>query len=263
MNSDDVLRDYLEDGPNRGTRMPDGAVRVRALLGDPAVWDEPPAGVLDGVLAKIDAERRAGQGRGSAPVAAGPSDPRQLRAPTQGHPPPRQTPGRHAPGRDDNVRSLSEHRSTRRRLLAVAAAAVLFTGGGVGGWFAASELTQPTEPATTVVALEGGPVQPQASASVAWRQTGSGLAITLDPTGLPPAEPGTFYEAWLKSPDGDLVPIGTFHMRAGDDDKEPVELWSGVDAEDYPIMSVTIQTAGEGTESSKKVVLTGSLLVQR
>ncbi len=258
MNSDDVLRDYLEDGsPNGGSRMPDGAVRVRALLGNQAVWDEPPAGVLEGVLARIDTERRAGSGRGGA-IAAGP---RHVR-PTVEMPP--ASPPQQPPGRDDhNVRSLSEHRTARRRLLAVAAAAVLFTGGGVGGWFAANEMSQPTEKPATVIALKGGPLAPQASASARVRETGSGLAITLDPTGLPPAKPGTFYEAWMKSADGDLVPIGTFHMRAGDNDREPVELWSGVDPADYPTMSVTLQKVGEGPESSKKVVLVGPISVQR
>ena len=171
MNSDDVLRDYLEDGsPNGGSRMPDGAVRVRALLGNQAVWDEPPAGVLEGVLARIDTERRAGSGRGGA-IAAGP---RHVR-PTVEMPP--ASPPQQPPGRDDhNVRSLSEHRTARRRLLAVAAAAVLFTGGGVGGWFAANEMSQPTEKPATVIALKGArwrhrPRPPPAYArpGAAWR----------------------------------------------------------------------------------------------
>ena len=89
-------------------------------------------------------------------------------------------------------------------------------------------------------------VIPGASASATVESTGSGLSISLTVDGLPPAEPGTFYQAWMRG-DDDSVPIGTFHARDGDGS---IELWSGVDVDDYPTMTVTIQQEGAGPESS-------------
>jgi hypothetical protein len=96
---------------------------------------------------------------------------------------------------------------------------------------------------------------PGASGEATVEETGSGLSIALTISGLPPAEPGTFYQAWMKGPGGS-VPIGTFHAREGDG---PIELWSGVDAAAYPTMTVTVQREGAGPESSGEVVLSGDL----
>jgi hypothetical protein len=85
--------------------------------------------------------------------------------------------------------------------------------------------------------------------------TGSGLSISLTIDGLPPAEPGTFYQAWMRGDIGS-IPIGTFHAREGDG---PIELWSGVDVADYPLMTVTIQEEGAGPESSGIVLLRGEI----
>jgi hypothetical protein len=104
-------------------------------------------------------------------------------------------------------------------------------------------------------ALAATDVVPGASGSATVESTGSGLSISLNIEGLPPAEPGTFYQAWMRS-DAGSVPIGTFHAREGDG---PIELWSGVDVADYPTMTVTIQQEGAGTESSGIVVLRGEI----
>ena len=96
---------------------------------------------------------------------------------------------------------------------------------------------------------------PGASGSATVESTGSGLSISLTIEGLPPAEPGTFYQAWMRGDTGS-VPIGTFHAREGDG---PIELWSGVDVADYPTMTVTIQQEGAGPESSGIVVLRGEI----
>jgi hypothetical protein len=98
-------------------------------------------------------------------------------------------------------------------------------------------------------------VVPGAGGSATVETTGSGLSISLTIEGLPPAEPGTFYQAWMRGDIGS-VPIGTFHARQGDG---PIELWSGVDVADYPTMTVTIQREGAGTESSGFVVLRGEI----
>ena len=104
-------------------------------------------------------------------------------------------------------------------------------------------------------ALAGTDVVPGASGAATVESTGSGLSISLTIDGLPPAEPGTFYQAWMRGDDGS-VPIGTFHAREGDG---PIELWSGVDVADYPTMTVTVQQEGAGPESSGIVVLRGEL----
>lgn len=51
------------------------------------------------------------------------------------------------------------------------------------------------------------------------------------------------------------VSAGTFHMRGGDDE---VELWTGVTADEYPLLTVTIQEVGQA-ESSGRVVLKGTI----
>jgi hypothetical protein len=104
-------------------------------------------------------------------------------------------------------------------------------------------------------ALAATDVIPGVSGSATVEQTGSGLSISLSVEGLPPAEPGTFYQAWMRGEAGS-VPIGTFHARESGDS---IELWSGVDVADYPTMTVTIQQEGAGPESSGVVVLRGDL----
>jgi len=63
MTSERWLADYLEQGrPGPGSDAPDAASadaarRLRALLAEPDSWAEPPAGLLDEILAGIDSER--------------------------------------------------------------------------------------------------------------------------------------------------------------------------------------------------------------
>ena len=126
-------------------------------------------------------------------------------------------------------------------VLAVALGAVLVTGDG--------------DDDSESFALAATDVIPDATGSATVESTGSGLSISLTIDGLPPAEPGTFYQAWMRS-ETDSVPIGTFHARGGDG---PIELWSGVEIADYPTMTVTVQEEGAGPESSGIVVLRGDI----
>lgn len=104
-------------------------------------------------------------------------------------------------------------------------------------------------------ALVGTELAPQASGQVEVVETGSGVALSLTVEDLPPAPPGTYYQAWLRGSRG-LVAIGTFHLRGGDD---TIELWSGVGTDRYPTLTVTLQDEGGGQESSGQVVLAGEL----
>ena len=103
--------------------------------------------------------------------------------------------------------------------------------------------------------VAGTELAPDASAVATVDERGSGVAIELDVRGLPPAEPGTYYQGWVKGPEG-LVTVGTFHLRGGDD---TVDLWSGVPLDRYPTLTVTLQDEGGGQESSGRVVLTGEV----
>jgi hypothetical protein len=123
-------------------------------------------------------------------------------------------------------------------LVAGVAAGVLRSGGGGGG---------------REVAIAGTELAPDASATATVEDTPSGVSIALDVHDLSPARPGTYYQAWVKGPSG-AVTIGTFHVREGDD---TVDLWSGVELDRYPTLTVTVQQEGQGAESSGRVVLSG------
>ena len=66
--------------------------------------------------------------------------------------------------------------------------------------------------------MAGTDLASAASATGQIDDTDSGLEITLNIQGLPPAPDGYFYEAWMRTAnddDPDLTAIGTFHMRGG------------------------------------------------
>jgi len=140
--------------------------------------------------------------------------------------------------------------SAQRRLILSAAAGLVILAGALGVLLRAGG-----DGDGRSVEVAGTELAPEASAVARVEETGSGVAIELDVSGLPPAEPGTYYQAWMKGPDG-LVTVGTFHLRGGDDS---VELWSGVPPDRYPTLTVTLQQEGAGQESSGRVVLSGDI----
>lgn len=121
--------------------------------------------------------------------------------------------------------------------------------------------------AVLVFVLFGGLGEEGAEPGVFFAVTGEGVSgraevgaaeagwwIRIDMEGLAPAPDGTYYEGWLT--DGaDVVSVGTFHMRDG----ENVVLWSGVPMIDYPEFSVTHEVIAEGPGPSGVVVATGQL----
>jgi Anti-sigma-K factor rskA len=217
--NEDEFADFLDNGSRasgpRDESARDTATRFRDLLADDAVWAEPSPTGVDDLLAAIQTESAA-----TVPPAVPAARPR---VPSRG----------------------------RRRLLLVAAAAGIVAVAGVVG-----VLVRSADDGTGQdFAVAGTQLAPDASGVATVEETGSGVAIELDVSGLPPAEPGTYYQAWVKGPDG-LVTVGTFHMRGGDDH---VELWSGVPLERYPTLTVTLQEEGAGQESSGQVVLSGEV----
>lgn len=103
--------------------------------------------------------------------------------------------------------------------------------------------------------LEATALAADATAVAMIESTPSGDAITLTVRGLAPAPAGSFYQAWVRGDRG-LVSVGTFHMRGGDGE---VELWSGVDVADYPVLSVTLEPEDGDQTSSGQAVLVGPI----
>ncbi len=136
-------------------------------------------------------------------------------------------------------------RRIRYSLMAVAAAVVLLAGVTI-----AVQVTQ-DQPVQYAASLTGTQLAPDAAANVTMTQTDSGWKIELHATGLPRRTDGEFYEAWLKSDAGLLVPIGTFNE--GTD----VTLWSGVGPSAFPTLTVTTEVADDNQASSGQVVLIG------
>jgi hypothetical protein len=136
-------------------------------------------------------------------------------------------------------------RRIRYSLVAAAAAVVVAVGLTVG-----VQVTR-DEPAQFAASLTGTRLAPDAAGNVTLTKTRSGWKIELHATGLPRRTNGNFYEAWLKSDAGSLVPIGTFNE--GTD----VTLWSGVRPSTFPTLTVTKEVADGNQASSGQVVLTG------
>jgi Anti-sigma-K factor rskA len=217
--NEDEFADFLDNGSRAAgphdESTRDTAVRFRDLLADDAVWAEPSPTGVDDLLAAIEAE--SGGSVPAAPVA-------RPRAPSRGR--------------------------SRRLMLVAAAAGIVVVAGLVGILVRSADDSRGRD-----FAVAGTELAPAASGVATVEETGSGVAIELDVSGLPPAEPGTYYQAWVKGPGG-LVTVGTFHMRGGDD---RIELWSGVPLDDYPTLTVTLQEEGAGQESSGRVVLSGDV----
>lgn len=145
----------------------------------------------------------------------------------------------------EEARAGRRVRRIRYSLVAAAAAVVVAVGLTVG-----LQATR-DEPVQFAASMTGTRLAPDAAANVTLTKTTNGWKIELHATGLPRRTNGEFYEAWLKSEAGLLVPIGTFNE--GTD----VTLWSGVRPSTFPTLTVTKEVADGNQASSGQVVLTG------
>ena len=100
-------------------------------------------------------------------------------------------------------------------------------------------------------ALEPTRLAPGARGEATLTKTSSGWRINLDATGLPRLVGDRFYEAWLRSSSGVLVPIGTFN------EPRDVTLWAGVSPANYKVLTVTREQADGNEASSGEKVLVG------
>ena len=102
-------------------------------------------------------------------------------------------------------------------------------------------------------ALAATKLAPRANGRATLTKTPSGWRIELSATGLPRREGRLFYEAWLRNPQGVLVPIGTFN------DGRSVTLWAGVSPKDFSTLTVTREQADGDQASSGEKVLAGTV----
>ena len=145
---------------------------------------------------------------------------------------------------DDGPRRRS--RTIRYALVGGVAAVLLAVGLTIG------VTTRHQDPPLQYAAsLSGTQLAPDATGEVTLTKTAGGWKIQLDATNLPRRDNGAYYEAWLKSDAGVLVPVGTFN--------EPVDvvLWSGVPPTSHPLFTVTRQLANGDPASTGQVVLAG------
>jgi hypothetical protein len=102
-------------------------------------------------------------------------------------------------------------------------------------------------------ALAATELAPGARGDATLTKTSSGWRIELDAAGLPRLAGGRFYEAWLRSGAGVLVPIGTFN------EGRNVMLWAGVSPKAFPTLTVTREQADGDQASSGEKVLVGTV----
>jgi Anti-sigma-K factor rskA, C-terminal len=265
--NEDELADRLETGGHRlgaegATRQPGD--ELVELLADAATWAEPEPGGADALLAAIRAERgedvdllpgRADTGPWSAAHGRAGAVDGAARS------------GAYGAGAVDGVPRRAAHRSADRAgavesapgrrtpwhwPAAAAAALILVVGAAALLLVPDDEERRPHGEAFNIAGTE---LAPEASAVATVDPQPAGVAIVLDVRGLPPADPGTYYQAWVEGGAG-KVTVGTFHMRGGDG---WIYLWSGVEAERYPMLRVTLEHEGDGEQASDQVVLVGAI----
>ncbi len=191
---------------------------LRGILADPALWVEPDPALEDRVIAALTdaADARSDVAPPAQPAAGGPVAQRWSRR-------------------------------IRYTVLGVAAAVVL-----AAIAVTISLTTTEKHPVEFAASLAGTDLAPSASGRATLTRTTSGWKIVVKATGLPRRDNGTYYEAWLKSAAGVLVPIGTFNQA------DDVTLWSGVPPSSHPTLTVTRQLANGVPASSGQVVLVGA-----
>jgi Anti-sigma-K factor rskA len=210
------------------------------LLAADAVWAEPDPQLRERIVLAVLAE--AGRDAAGAESA-------QVGSPAAGAEDTRTGATRISPPKPAAETELSRRRRLRQwRYALLGAAAVVLLGVGLivftgrGG----------SHPTRFAASLTGTQLAAGATGSATLTQTVGGWRIQLHATGLPRRDGNEYYEAWLKSTGGVLVPIGTFN------EPRDVTLWSGVAPTGYPSITVTQQRADAGPASSKRVVLSGT-----
>ncbi|MEM7321717.1 MAG: anti-sigma factor [Actinomycetota bacterium] len=223
--------------------------RLDALLESPELWDQPDQADEEAIVAAILAEA---PGRAERPDPVDPitgTPQRTTDSKTDS------TAGSTADSKTDstadNVVSITAGRRWFNPALSAAAGFLV----ALIGVAAILAITGRPEPGEVELALAGTDLAPTASATARIVDFPAGTRVVLDVSELEPAAAGTYYEVWLRQDAEVGVSAGTFHLRGGDSE---IELWAGVSASDYPLVTVTLQQEAQ-TESSGQVVLRGLL----
>ncbi|CAN5409336.1 hypothetical protein BH23ACT3_BH23ACT3_04130 [soil metagenome] len=150
--------------------------------------------------------------------------------------------------------------TTRRATWLWSAAAAVVLIAGIATVAAVMSTRDATSPGVAVALASADPAGSMTATAMVER-TGGGVKIVLDPSQLPPADPGSYYHAWLTN-DRDRVSAGTFHLRGGGG---TIELWCGIDDPAYRTLAVTLERVeNEATEQAtdgggQPVVLVGRI----
>jgi hypothetical protein len=195
--------------------------QLDALLANPNLWEEAEATDEDAIVAMIRAEIE----RSASGIERSTATGIEL------------SPAAEPAVASDNVVSLARPRRWLTPVLSAAALVVALMGVAVFMSF------DGREDGVVELALQGTDLAP------------AGTRIELAVSSLEAAAPGTYYEVWLRQDAEIGVSAGTFHLRGGD---SGIELWAGVSADDYPLVTITIQDEAEPA-SSGRVVLKGLL----
>lgn len=188
---------------------------IVALLADASTWVEPPSGLSDRVVAAVRSE--AAFGDDSDPVSLG----------------------------------AAPRRTWFRPALVGAAAAITFLFGGIIVLSALSGAEIGTDAFSAELTSTG--LVSDVGGNIDVTSFDSGLRIDLEAPGLPRRDDGKFYEGWVRTADGDLLPVGTFHEGSN------VTLWAGVELDRIELFTITLEEAAGGNDpgqgSSGEVVL--------
>jgi hypothetical protein len=193
-------------------------VDLDALLAEPSTWIEPPPELGDRIVAAVRSEATLGD---SEPMAY------------------------------EAGFSAVRRRSWIRPALLGAAAAITFLFGGIVVLSALGSADTGTDAFSAELTSTG--LLPDVGGSIDVTSFESGLRIDLQASGLPRRDDGKFYEGWVRTADGDLFPVGTFH------DGSNVVLWAGVELDHIELFTITLEEAagpndpGQGT--SGEIVL--------
>jgi hypothetical protein len=210
---------------------------INALLADPTTWDEPGDDVRERVLAAIASEAAATSATAATSLVTPPAEPK--------------TSARRLKAVDGTTGPRRRWTSWIGPGLVGAAAA------GLIAFAVAQTNDNGTQQAVDgTISLSGTELLPDVSGEAKVTEKQSGVWIQFDVPGLPRRDGNDFYQAWLRSADGEgLVPIGSFH------DGDHVSMWAGVSIENFPILTVTRESvAGPKSPdqaSSGEVVVRG------
>jgi hypothetical protein len=194
---------------------------LAAMLADVTMWVEPPSGLGDRIADAVRSEAELG-----VPEA-----------------------------NQAGVLSLDGRRRTwLRPALLGAAAAIVFLFGGI---VVLSALSGVEETETFSAELISTGLIPDVGGGIDVTSFDSGLQIDLSAPGLPRRDDGAFYEGWVRTVDGNLFPVGTFH------DGDDVTLWAGVELDRIELFTITLETTAGPDDpaqtSSGEVVLKAAI----